>query len=137
MTSSSCSSCRLGETQQLITSSELFIMSSRPHQRSIPPKISSIPRQKSEATTHLEIYKMSVEKHRLQQELKNLKNREKQISKRLKQIEQHTEDLLSQVHSPEEISSSPQPSKISKGKIEEGFSSPQSAFDFEQVYVDY
>lgn len=109
-------------------------MPARPHQRSIHPKISSMPRKRSEATTHLQLYKMSVEKNRLQQELKNLKNREKQIEKRLKEIEQHTEKLLSEVDSSKtgtnsKINNNPSPSSQA--------SYPQSPFDFQEVYVDY
>jgi len=106
-------------------------MPSRPHQRSIPPKISSIPRKQSEATTHLEVYKMSVEKNRLQQELENLKSREKHIIKRLAEIKQETEALMAQVHSSQ---SSAQPQKSEKSPSNPAL---QSAFDFEQVYVEY
>ncbi len=105
-------------------------MPSRPHQRSIHPKISSMPRKQSEATVHLEIYKMSVEKNRLQQELENLKSREKHIIKRLAEIEEQTEGLISQVHSPQS-SSQPKPEKKSAGKP------LGSSFDFEEVYVEY
>ncbi|AFZ44808.1 gas vesicle protein [Halothece sp. PCC 7418] len=105
-------------------------MSSRPHQRSIHPKISSMPRKQSEATTHLEIYKMSVEKHRLQQELENLKSREKHIVKRLTEIERQTEALMKQVHSPQ-LSSAAKTQETSHSKPLE------SSFEFEQVYVEY
>lgn len=109
-------------------------MPSRPHQRSIHPKISSMPRKQSEATTHLEIYKMSVEKNRLQQELENLKNREKYIQKRLAEIDQQTEALLAQVHPPQSASST-----TSQHQTQPNNNPPtlSSAFDFEQVYVEY
>lgn len=109
-------------------------MPSPRHLRSIHPKISSMPRKQSEATTHLEIYKMSVEKNRLQQELETLKNREKQIIKRLTEIEEDTKALVSQVHSPQDSkTASPQKKHPAGPKA----SSPQSAFDFEEVYVEY
>lgn len=47
------------------------------------PKISTLPRQQSEATAHLEIYKLLVEKKRLQQELATLDQRRHQILDRL------------------------------------------------------
>jgi hypothetical protein len=47
------------------------------------PKISTLPRQQSEATAHLEIYKLLVEKNRLQQELATLDQRRHQILDRL------------------------------------------------------
>lgn len=105
-------------------------MPSRPHQRSIHPKISSMPRKQSEATAHLEIYKMSVEKNRLQQELDNLKSREKNIIKRLAEIEKETEALISQVHSPQSSSPSKPPKKSASQPL-------GSSFDFEEVYVEY
>lgn len=109
-------------------------MASHPHQRSAHPKVSSMPRPRSEASTHLEIYKMSVEKHRLQQELQNLKTRETRIKKRLEEIETQTQQLMSKVTnsaSTEEASTKATP------KPESQFNSPQSAFDLEQVYVEY
>ena len=109
-------------------------MPSRPHQRSIHPKISSMPRKQSEATTHLEIYKMSVEKNRLQQELENLKNREKHIVKRLTEIEKQTKELISQVDSGESKSQS---NSLTKTEQKSGYNAIESSFDFEQVYVEY
>lgn len=109
-------------------------MAARPHQRSIHPKISSIPRKRSEATTHLELYKMSVEKNRLQQELQNLKNREKQIEKRLEEIEQHSEKLLSEVDTSKTASESDTSNNASEPSQP---NHPQSGFDFQEVYVEY
>ncbi len=105
-------------------------MSSLSHLRSIHPKISSMPRQQSEALTHLEVYKMSVEKQRLEKELQNLKNREQKIIQRLAKIEQEKEKLLSTVQSSESSSSQ-------KPTIKETSNSLKSAFDFDQVYVEY
>lgn len=47
------------------------------------PKISTLPRQHSQATAHLEIYKLLVEKRRLQQELETIDQRRHQILERL------------------------------------------------------
>jgi len=105
-------------------------MASISHLRSIHPKISSMPRKHSKALTHLEIYKMSVEKQRLEQELQNLKNREKQISQRLTEIEKHTEALLSGAHSPASTGQSSAPKKESSPSLNSGF-------EFEEVYVEY
>lgn len=105
-------------------------MTSIPHLRSIHPKISSMPRKQSKALTHLEIYKMSVEKQRLEKELQNLKNREKQISKRLAEIEKHTETLLSSVNAPASSTEPRAPKKQSSPSL-------GSAFDFEEVYLEY
>ncbi|MFP4135393.1 MAG: gas vesicle protein [Halothece sp.] len=109
-------------------------MASHPYQRSAHPKISSMPRQKSEASIHLEIYKISVEKHRLQQELQNLKNRELRIKKRLEEIETQSQKLMSKVKSSEAREESSTEAKTEK---ESQFKAPKSAFDFEPVYVEY
>ena len=67
----------------------------------IPPKISSIPRQRSEATTYLTIYKNVVEKERLQKELENLERRCNQIKERLAVLEEQTnKELKSQSQQP-------------------------------------
>ena len=130
---------------------ELITMASLSHLRSMHPKISSMPRKQSEATTHLELYKMSVEKNRLQQELENLKNREKQIQKRLNEIEEHTEHLLSKVKDDSSSRTSPPYSAVRRRSLrltvsqdktrcqqpveQQGFA--QNAFEFEQVDVEY
>lgn len=45
--------------------------------------ISIMPRQQTEATAHLNIYRLLVEKNRLQQELQNLEQRRQEILSRL------------------------------------------------------
>jgi predicted nucleic acid-binding Zn-ribbon protein len=57
----------------------------------IRPKISTMPRQKSEAAAFLDIYKLVVEKKRLQQELYSIDERRQQICDRLAVLEQHIE----------------------------------------------
>lgn len=53
----------------------------------IRPKISTMPRQKTEAAAILDLYKLVVEKKRLQQELGNLEQRRQQIDQRLAVLE--------------------------------------------------
>lgn len=53
----------------------------------ISPKISTMPRQKTEAAAYLEIYKLVNEKKRLQQELETLEQRRDRIQKRLEVLE--------------------------------------------------
>ena len=57
----------------------------RPHlsQSQIRPKISTMPRQKTEAAAYLDIYKLVIEKTRLQQELATLEERRDRIQTRL------------------------------------------------------
>jgi chromosome segregation ATPase len=66
-----------------------------PAKGSIRPKISTMPRQKSEAATVLNIYKLLVEKKRLQEELENIDERRQQILQRLAVLEQHVSILES------------------------------------------
>lgn len=57
------------------------------------PKISTMPRQRTEATHHLDMYKLSVEKTRIQQELEYLDQRRQRLMVRLAAIHQQTDDL--------------------------------------------
>ncbi len=54
----------------------------------IRPKISTMPRQQSEAAAFLDIYKLTVEKKRLQQELEAIEDRRERIAQRLEVLEQ-------------------------------------------------
>ena len=62
------------------------------------PKISTMPRQKSEAAAYLDIYKLVVEKKRLQQELDSIEQRRGQISNRLTVLEKQIQTLESKAH---------------------------------------
>ena len=61
--------------------------------RSIPPKISTIPRQQSEASDYLNLYQLAVEKQRLCQELQTIEQRTHQIHNRLAVIHHHMDRL--------------------------------------------
>lgn len=66
------------------------------HQRppsKIQPKVSTLPRQRTEAAHYLDLYKLTVEKKRIQQELENLEQRRKRLYTRLAEIEQQTDTL--------------------------------------------
>lgn len=60
---------------------------------SIRPKISTMPRQASEAAAFLDIYKLVVEKKRLQQELQAMDERRKHVCDRLVVLEQHIAEM--------------------------------------------
>ena len=62
-------------------------------QNRIQPKISTLPRQRSEAAAFLDIYKLVVEKKRLQQELENMEQRRQQIASRLVTLDAQVADL--------------------------------------------
>ncbi len=59
----------------------------------IRPKISSMPRQKTEAAAYLNLYKLSVEKKRLQYELDTIEQRRERIQKRLAFLESQVVEL--------------------------------------------
>jgi hypothetical protein len=64
-----------------------------PSRGKIIPKISTMPRQKTEASAHLEMYKLLVEKQRLQQELEMMAQRHIQIDQRLTEIKQEISQI--------------------------------------------
>ncbi|MGB6013281.1 MAG: hypothetical protein WBG32_00995 [Nodosilinea sp.] len=55
-----------------------------------------MPRPRTEAAQHLDMYKLAVEKSRVQQELEYLEERRQQLCDRLAQIERETEGLDTQ-----------------------------------------
>jgi hypothetical protein len=59
----------------------------------IYPKVSTMPRQPSEAAAFLDIYKLVIEKKRLQQELQGIEQRRQQILDRLTILETQVTDL--------------------------------------------
>lgn len=59
----------------------------------VTPKISTMPRQQTEATLYLDVYKLVVEQKRLQQEQQNIEQRSQQINQRLAQLDQQIASL--------------------------------------------
>ncbi len=72
----------------------------RPHvsQGQIRPKISTMPRQKTEAAAYLDIYKLVNEKTRLQHELETLDERRDRVQKRLAVLDTAIADLERNAH---------------------------------------
>lgn len=73
-------------------------MRPQPAPGDIRPKISTMPRQKTEAAAYLNIYKLTVEKKRLQQELETLEQRRERIQRRLALLDTQITDLESSAH---------------------------------------
>lgn len=73
----------------------------------IRPKISTMPRQRSEAAAFLDIYKLTVEKKRLETELDSLDQRRQRICERLLILDQHINSLENTVDQLREESPSP------------------------------
>ncbi|KDR59335.1 hypothetical protein, partial [Limnospira platensis] len=63
------------------------------YQRQIQPKLSTIPRHKSQANLYRSLYQMAVEKKRLTEELEVLRSRSHIIEQRLALIEDQLGEL--------------------------------------------
>ena len=73
----------------------------------IHPKISTMPRQQSEAAAFLDIYKLVIEKKRLQQELESMEQRRQQILTRLVVLDSQVAELENTAHQLRDASSTP------------------------------
>ena len=51
------------------------------------PKVSTLPRQRTEAAHYLDMYKLTVEKKRIQQELDNITQKQQRLQERLAEID--------------------------------------------------
>jgi hypothetical protein len=68
-------------------------MNSKRAPRRIFPKVSTMPRQATEAAQYLDMYKLTVEKKRIEQELESIDERRQRLCDRLAEIHQETEAL--------------------------------------------
>ncbi|MBW4514097.1 MAG: hypothetical protein KME11_02590 [Timaviella obliquedivisa GSE-PSE-MK23-08B] len=73
----------------------------------IRPKISTMPRQQTEAAAYLDIYKLVIEKKRLRQELEGMDDRRQQICDRLTILEQHIVALEQTAHQVRDAEATP------------------------------
>lgn len=73
-------------------------MRRNPTKSRIRPKISTMPRQQSEAAAFLDIYKLVIEKKRLEQELQSMDQRRQQILDRLVVLNSQVSNLEHTVH---------------------------------------
>jgi len=83
-----------------------------------------MPRQKTEATTYLSIYKLSVEKKRLEDELQHLESRKAQIEQRLTTLHQDIAALKASVPDDQP----PPPPSIQQALKDQGF---------ETIFLEY
>jgi chromosome segregation ATPase len=89
----------------------------------IRPKITTMPRQKTEAAAFLDIYKLTIEKKRLQEELENIETRRQQIYQRLEVLDKQVSGLEQNVqkirqHEANDIPSNPGNAKESDGNFD-------------------
>lgn len=104
-------------------------MRPQPAKGEIRPKISTMPRQKTEAAAYLNIYKLTIEKKRLQQELDGLEERRQLIQKRLALITNQVTELEKSAHDLKD----PAPSKA------EAIALPQNPTtqSFDMLFLEY
>ena len=57
------------------------------------PKVSTLPRRRTEAAHYLDMYKLTVEKKRIQQELDNINQKQQRLQERLAEIDGQLEGL--------------------------------------------
>ena len=94
-----------------------------------------MPRQKSEASHYLDIYKLTVEKRRLKQELDNLIKKQRRIQDRLGLIEQQIEALDGSAQRLRQPSSPSEPSSVIYPPTSS--SQPEAEDDFGTMTLDY
>lgn len=108
-------------------------MPRRPSAKStIRPKISTMPRQKSEAAAFLNIYKLVIEKKRLQEELENIEERREQIHQRLAVLDQqvaHLEGNVQRLREQDNAGSSAETQRSQPQSTSQG--------EFNTFYLDY
>jgi hypothetical protein len=108
----------------------------RPTVGPIRPKISTMPRQQTEAAAFLDIYKLTVEKKRLEQELESLEQRRALVVQRLQVLESAIVQSEGKV---QQMRAQDAGNKASQGDRHSGFaiSSTGSAEMFETLTLDY
>ena len=104
-------------------------MRAHPQQGQIRPKVSTMPRQKTEAAAYLDIYKLVNEKKRLQQELETLEQRRDRIQQRLQAIETQVEQLEQSAHTLRDDPPLPQKKAIPTATSE--------ASEFSTLFLEY
>ena len=109
-------------------------INSRPFRGVIRPKISTMPRPKTEATAYLNIYKLTVEKKRLQDALQHMEERKCQIEQRLTSLYQEIEAIKVSI-APEEIMDSLEPKTIALAPTPK--MTPKTTQGFETQFLEY
>lgn len=111
-------------------------MRRNPGKGRIHPKISTMPRQQSEAAAFLDIYKLTIEKKRLQQELQGMDQRRQQILDRLTVLENQVIALENAAHHLREDPAIPVPAiELAQAK-----STPKPVFSdetLETLFLEY
>jgi hypothetical protein len=103
-----------------------------PSKGRILPRISTMPRQQTEAAAVLDMYKLAIEKKRLQQELQEIEQRRLQILSRLTILENQVESLETKAHQMRNMA--PGDSSVSLSRAR---SQPSPAENFDLLFLEY
>ncbi|MBW4658642.1 MAG: hypothetical protein KME15_08210 [Drouetiella hepatica Uher 2000/2452] len=107
-----------------------------PSKGRILPKISTMPRQQTEAAAVLDLYKLAIEKNRLQQELQDIELRRLQILSRLTVLEGQVDSLEAKAHQMRD--SIPVDSLLPvDGSLPRARSKPYPAEEFDLLFLEY
>lgn len=107
-----------------------------PIRSNIRPKISTMPRQESEAAAYLDIYKLVVEKKRLQQELVSIEQRHEQINNRLNVLENQIQTLEGKAHQLRKNQEDDAP-KEKRNQNPSHSAVPESSGQFKTITLEY
>ena len=103
-----------------------------PSKGRILPKISTMPRQQTEAAAVLDMYKLAIEKKRLQQELQEIEQRRLQILSRMMILESQVEILEAKAHQMRDPVSVESSMTLPVGR-----SQPYPAEEFDLLFLEY
>lgn len=109
---------------------------SRPPSR-INPKVSTMPRQQSESSHYLSIYKLTVEKKRLQHELDSLAQRRDRLQHRLTALEQEIVTLNDQAQALGETAPTAPPSLSEPNSVVYPPTASGAADTYKTVTLEY
>ena len=100
------------------------------------PRISSMPRQKTEAAAYLNLYKLSVEKKRLQYELETIEQRREHVQARLVSLESQIAEMSQSAELLKNESAATQPiaQPVFAKSVKQG--APDTAA-FKTVFLEY
>ncbi len=112
-------------------------MRPRPTPGNIRPKVSTMPRQKTEAAAYLNIYKLTVEKKRLQQELETLEERRDRIQKRLALLDSQVAELEQSAQQLRDTEGTATPGPSTPRNAALPYGEVQSSSDFRTVFLEY
>jgi chromosome segregation ATPase len=110
-----------------------------PTKSTIRPKISTMPRQKTEAAAFLDLYKLVIEKKRLQQELQSLEQRRQQITDRIVILDSQVAEVENNVQQMREEAPTPavKPTVQLIRNMERMAIAPSPPDTFDTLFLEY